>query len=91
MKSIDIWTIADSRVSKGKIGTVMNFLFGGRFVKLFQRDNPTFARTHVSELPTPFYLMFIDKPKLAEMITQLDQLLATARRGEWTPPTLAKT
>jgi Protein of unknown function (DUF3800) len=48
-------------------------------IKLFQRDNHRFNQTQVSELPTPYFLMFIDKPKLAEMVTQLDQFFGVAK------------
>jgi hypothetical protein len=46
----------------------------GALSALLQRDKPGCAHLHVSKLPTPHYLMFLDKQKTIEVVTELDQI-----------------
>ena len=42
------------------------------FRKLLQQDKPEYAGLRHYKLPTPYFMLFLDKPKIAELVQYLD-------------------
>jgi hypothetical protein len=50
----------------------------GAFVNLLQKDKPQYAGLRDFQLPTPYFMLFLDKPKIAELIQMLDKIFPAA-------------
>jgi Protein of unknown function (DUF3800) len=46
-------------------------------VNLLQKDKPEYARLRDHQLPVPYFLLFLNKPKIGELMQMLDDYFAT--------------
>ena len=70
----EIYRHMDNRIVEGvKLNRHGNEIPTRRALRnLLQKDNPRYAHLRDSELPTPFYTLFLNKAKIAKMIEMLD-------------------